>query len=239
MSESEDIHDISTQGEAFSSDFSFTWISPGPIEAGEAMAPAKLTSQAARVFAALHLILGDLAFAAECLNAANDIGIPDDKNLHSKALTCSGVVGYARCFKSGVRALTLSPDDLHGKGAPFDDEIHEYLIALRDKHVAHSVNDFEQCESIAIVIGKHGVGWRDGSAIGVVKKQSIGISQALVQRAVSHINALRNFLEAELPAQRVALHTDFLANFQKTGKWEMAPIMKLSDRSKVAERRPG
>lgn len=237
MTEYEDIHDISTQGEAFSSDFSFTWISPGPIEAGEAIAPAKLTTQAARVFAALHLILGDLAFAEECLNAANEIGIPDDKNLHSKALIFSGVVSYARCFKSGVRALTLTPNALHDKGTPFDNNIHEYLIALRDKHVAHSVNDFEQCETVAIVIGKPGVGWRDGSAIGVVKKQSIGISKALIQQAVSHINILRNFLEAELPAQHIALHADFVENFNKTGKWEMAPIMKPSDRSKVAERR--
>jgi len=181
--------------------------------------------------------LGDLAFAEECLKAANEIGMPDDKNLQSKALIFSGVVGYARCFKSGVRALTLSPADLHAKGAPFDDGIHEYLIALRDKHVAHSVNDFEQCEAIAIVIGTLGAKWRDGSAIGVVKKQSIGISKAIVQAAVFHISALRSFLEAELPAQRVALHADFLANFQETGKWEMAPIMKLSDRSKVAERR--
>lgn len=182
-------------------------------------------------------MLGDLAFAEECLKAANEIGIPDDKNLHSKALIFSGVVGYARCFKSGVRALTLVPADLHDRGASFDDAIHEYLIALRDKHVAHSVNDFEQCESIAIVIGRPGAEWRDGSAIGVVKKQSIGISKAIVKRAVFHINALRTFLEAELPAQRVALHADFLASFQETEQWEMAPIMKLSDRSKVAERR--
>lgn len=237
MSESEDIHDISTQGEAFSSDFSFTWINPGPIAAGESIAPARLSSVAARVFAALHLILGDLAFAEECLKAADDIGIPDNNNLHSKALIFSGVVGYARCFKSGVRALTLTPADLHSKGAPFNDEIHEYLIAMRDKHVAHSVNDFEQCEPVAIVIRKPGVGWRDGSGIGVVKKQSIGISRALVQKAVAHINALREFLEKELPAQRTSLHAEFQANFRETGKWEMAPIMKLSDRSRIAERR--
>jgi hypothetical protein len=237
MSNSDDMHDLSTQGEAFSSDLSFTWIEPGPIEAGEAIAPAKLTSEAARIFAALHLILGDLAFAEECLKAAYDIGIPDDKNLQSKALVFSGVVGYARCFKSGVRALTLTPADLISKGAPFDVEIHEYLIAMRDKHVAHSVNDFEQCESVAIMIGKPGTGWRDGSGIGVVKKRSIGISRTLVCRAVSHINALRQFLEAELPAQRNALQAEFHAHLERTGKWEMAPIMKVSDRGKVAERR--
>src|SRR5687767_9140301 len=123
MSESEDVQAISTQGEAFSSDFSFTWIDPSPIEAGEFIAPARLSSESARVFAALHLILGDLAFAEECLKAADAIGIPDDTSLHSKALIFSGVVGYARCFKSGVRALTLTPADLHSKNAPFNDEI--------------------------------------------------------------------------------------------------------------------
>lgn len=237
MSEFEDIHDISTQGESFSSAFSITWINPGPIEAGETIAPAKLPSEAARIFAALHLILGDLSFAEECLKTANDIGKPDDKNLHSKALIFSGVVGYARCFKSGVRALKLTPADLHSKGAPFDDEIHEYLIAMRDKHVAHSVNDFEQCEAVAIVIGKPEVGWRDGSGIGVVKKQSIGISRALVQRSVAHINNLCQFLETELSTQRFSLYAEFQANFEKTGKWEMAPIIKFSNRSKITERR--
>jgi hypothetical protein len=111
------------------------------------------------------------------------------------------------------------------------------LIALRDKHVAHSVNDFEKCDAIAVMIGKPGSVWRDGSGIGVVKKQTVGISRALVRKAIAHINTLRQFLESQLPAQRVALHAEFQAKLAKTGKWEMAPIMKLSDCSKVAERR--
>lgn len=237
MSDSNEMHDISTQGEAFSTVYSYTWINPGPIETGEALVPARLNSQAARAFAALHLILGDLAFAEDCLKAANDIGIPDDKNYHSKALIFSGVVGYARSFKSGVRELTLNPADLHGKGAPFDGEIHEYIIALRDKHIAHSVNDFERCESIAIVVGKPGGEWRDASAVGVAMKQSIGISKVRIQRAVEHINALRGFLEADLASQRVVLHDEFRANFDQTGKWDMAPIPIFSDRSKISERR--
>jgi hypothetical protein len=237
MLDPEEPYYLSKQGESFSTEFSFTWINPGPIEAGESIVPAKLSSPAARTFAALHLILGDLVFAEECLREADNLGIPDDRNLHSKALIFSGVITYARCFKSGVRALTLVPRDLTAKGAPFDESIHHYLIALRDKHIAHSVNDFEQCDAVAVMIEKPGSLWRDGSGIGVMKKQTVGISWALVREAISHINALRQFLESELTAQREALHAEFLANLAMTGKWEMAPITKLSDRSKVAERR--
>jgi hypothetical protein len=35
MSDPEDFHELSTRGEAFSLECSFTWINPGPIEAGE------------------------------------------------------------------------------------------------------------------------------------------------------------------------------------------------------------
>jgi hypothetical protein len=185
----------------------------------------------------MHLILEDLEFAEECLRAADNLGLPDDSNLYSKALIFSGVIGYARCFTTGVRALRLVPDDLTARGAPFDDNIHKYLIALRDEHIAHSVNDFEQCDAVAVMIGKPGSVLRYGSGIGVTKKQTVGISRALVLEAISHINALRQFLESELPAQREALDAEFQANLAETGMWEMAPIAKFSDRSKVAERR--
>lgn len=237
MIDPEDLHDLSTQGERFPTECSFTWINPSRIEAGESIVPAKLSSSAARTFAALHLILGDLEFAEECLKAADKLGIPDNSNLHSKALIFSGVVAYARCFKSGVREHKLIPGDLTAKGAPFDHDIHHYLVDLRDKHVAHSVNDFEQCDAIAVMIGKPGSVWRDGSGIGVTKKQLIGISRTLVLKAIFHINALRQFLESGLPAQREALHAEFRDNLAKTGKWEWAPFTKLSDRNKVAERR--
>lgn len=237
MNNSGDIHNISAQGEIVSAELSFSWVEPGPIEAGESIAPAKLKSEAAPIFAALHLILSDLKFSEECLNAANSIGLPNDSNLHSKALIFAGVVSYARCFKSGVRAPALNPSNLQSQGVSFNDKIHDYLVALRDKHIAHSVNDFEGCEAVAIMIGKNGEEWRYGGGIGVVQKQSIGITQALIIEALAHIASLRQFLEADLSTKRTSLHLQFQANFQKTGKWEIAPVVQLSDRSKITERR--
>jgi hypothetical protein len=237
MSNPEELHDLSTQGESFSAVCSFTLIDPSLFGAGECIVTARLHSAKARTFAALNLILGDLEFAEECLKAADDIGIPDNSNLQSKAYIVSGVIGYARCFTTGVRALKLVPNDLTSKGAPFDYSIHKYLIALRDKHIAHSVNDFEQCDAIAVMIGKPGSEYRYGGGIGATKQQTVGINRTLVRKAIFHINELRQFLESELQIQREALHVEFQDNLAKTGEWEMAPIVKFSDRSKVAERR--
>ncbi len=201
MSDTNEETELSMFGEGFSSDLSFTWLNPGPIE------------------------------------AADSIGIPNDHDLQSKSLIFAGVVAYSRSFKTGVRAMTLKKDDLIREGAPFDEEIHDYLISLRDKHIAHSVNDMEDCKAIAVVIGSHGGQWRDGSAIGVVMKQSIGISRVLIQRALVHISALQTFLESGMMEKRQRLHEEFLLEFKEGKKLELTPIVKFSDRSKIGDRR--
>ena len=59
-----------------------------------------------------------------------------------EAVSSAVVVRYARCFSSGARdqlshkLMHSAPDTLR--------EAHEYFIAVRSKHVAHSVNDFEE-----------------------------------------------------------------------------------------------
>lgn len=82
-------NNLSTHGESFESLWSFTCINPGPVEAGESIVPARLSSAAARTFEALHLILEDLEFAEECIKAADNLGIPDGGKLNSKALIFS------------------------------------------------------------------------------------------------------------------------------------------------------
>jgi hypothetical protein len=228
---------LEEQGESFSSEISFTWINPEPIEAGELMVPAKLSSPEAQLFAALHLVLRDLVFAADCLKQANELGIPNDRHLESKALIFSGVIGYARCFKTGVRPMLLDLADVARKGILVDLEIHKYLLSLRDKHIAHSVNDFEDCQAIAIVVGRPETGWRDGSAIGIAIKQTIGISSELLHRAIKHIESLKEFVEVQIGTRRLLVYSEFQKAFAKDGKWEATPMVKMSDRSRVARRR--
>ena len=225
-----------SHGESFSSELTFTWINPRPIAAGEQMAPVALSFPEAQSFAALHLILQDLAFASDCLKLSNTYGIPDDRSLQSKALIFSGIVGYARCFKSGVRN-SLNASDLVAKGTPFDLEIHEYMLALRDKHIAHSVNDYEECQTVAILVGRPETGWRDGSGIGVTMKRTVGISSDLLLQAVAHIEKLKQFITVDLESKRLSIYDKFREDFGANGQWEMAPLVRMSDRSRISKRR--
>jgi len=56
----------------------------------------------------------------------------------------AAVIAYARCFATGKRT-GLTPSDLEDIGLPEGaDEVHQWLWHMRNKHVAHSVNPFEQ-----------------------------------------------------------------------------------------------
>lgn len=61
------------------------------------------------------------------------------------ALWIAALTSYGRAFKSGVRgdrpSITMFDEN--------EAEWHRYLVELRDKHVAHAVNDYEQTIVIA------------------------------------------------------------------------------------------
>jgi hypothetical protein len=126
---------------------------------GEAIFPARITSAAGRQFAAMQLITTNLSFALECLTTADKIVVPDQSDLNSKSLIFAAAVGYAWPFKTGVREIKLDCEMFAG-AVGFDAEYHKFLIALRDRHVAHS--EFERCEAVAIIVETPETGWRDG-----------------------------------------------------------------------------
>jgi len=61
------------------------------------------------------------------------------------ALWHSAVVFYGRAFNQGVRRARLSIEELNED----EREFHQYLIDLRNKHVAHAVNEFEHTVVVA------------------------------------------------------------------------------------------
>lgn len=65
------------------------------------------------------------------------------------ALWTAAVVIYARAFSKGVRATGgPSVDQL----SSVDRELHDYVIDVRNKYLAHSVNGFEHTDVVAFLV---------------------------------------------------------------------------------------
>lgn len=108
---------------------------------------AELKSTKAKELADRAAIFQDLAFCvACCARAIENLRAASQDAVLIRALWTAALVAYARCFTSGVRYGLTSDLFEHFDGEPR--ETHEYYVDLRNKHIAHSVNQFEQ-----VVIG--------------------------------------------------------------------------------------
>jgi len=128
-----------------------------------------------------NMIKRDLEFAKSCFDqiSENEYGvsfasqdfISNKKGSLDWCTFVTGAIYYRRCFKSGVR-ICLSRDEVVGALADDQLSLHDALIDITDKHVAHSVNEMELgCTTIDVSIDNEGhvhrggIGWR-GAGIG-------------------------------------------------------------------------
>lgn len=81
-----------------------------------------------------------------------------------EAMGTAALIRYARCFAKGVRVRL-------GSEMFQDAELvakHEYFIHMRNKHVAHSVNPFED-NAVTVYIGSHYASSQEIQHIGVAQ----------------------------------------------------------------------
>jgi hypothetical protein len=67
------------------------------------------------------------------------------------ALHTALVVRYSRCFATGVDIPRLTIADL-STATPRDQELHQYLLDIRNKHVAHPVSQMEVHDAYLSVV---------------------------------------------------------------------------------------
>lgn len=112
-----------------------------------------LTPSEVSAYGELRILLGDLDFAISVLMRllddwrSNDIttDIRDVARDDHRARWNAALLAYARTFLSGVGAR-LDPALFEGDAA----DLHAFFIRLRNRHVAHSVSDFDR---VGVVIG--------------------------------------------------------------------------------------
>ncbi len=110
---------------------------------------AKVNYEEAKKLADLASIYQDLSFTVEVLKRLKQLLKEDSKdNILIQSLWTAALISYIRCFSSGKR-FGLSENIF--KKLEYDPKLeedpitcHRYYKNLRDKHIAHSVNPFEQ-----------------------------------------------------------------------------------------------
>jgi len=128
-----------------------------------------------------QMIKRDLKFARSCFEqiSKNEYGVifasqgytGDKAGATDWCTFVAGAIYYRRCFKSGVR-VWLRRDQIVSALNGDQLALHDALIDIADKHIAHSVNEMELgCTTIEVSVDatgrihKGGIGWR-GSGVG-------------------------------------------------------------------------
>jgi hypothetical protein len=232
---------VEFEGQIMHPELTCTWVRTGQtIAAGHLITPVRLSdSKLADEFAALHLIAKDFEFASFCFQEALKLGVPDDQNDSIRAFISAGTVAYAKPFDTGLRKFKLRSEDFVDLWDSERQSIHSYLHALRQKHIAHSVNDCERSEAVGIVVLDQNYQLqKDGpSGIGATVMSVVGLTKSKLDQATVHIQALIDYTKTRIEELRPKLHDEFRAKVESGARLEMAPLAQLPESTKVGERR--
>lgn len=129
----------------------------------------------ARRYADVVSIANDLRYVLEVLGRLEHLlAAPGETDgLLAKSYWSSALITYVRCFSTGKRS-SLKPDVFDGLSGPTHTalEVHNHFKDMRDKHVAHSVNPYEQT-SVALMLAPEGSGKRQVEGVGVLTMQHV------------------------------------------------------------------
>ncbi len=199
---------------------------PGvPVELGDGGSPVPIHEvrfAEARVLAEAVSIEADLGFTIDALGQlleVIDAGGPDSPSatVHARALWSAAVVAYARAFGGRVRsggAPLLSREVLSGAGEGAT-EFHNWVLGLRNKHVAHSVNPYEQTR-VGIALGAE----HPPSVMGIAYLHSTHVGPD--RDGVEQFRRLTTWVLETVRARRKSLEVDALAAADRLGGGEIA-----------------
>ena len=128
----------------------------------------------------------DLQTVAAQLKKLRSLDQSDETQVLRLALWNSSLATFFKCFATGVRQYKIDPDifaTLPGEPLRFV----EFLKNQRDKHVAHSVNMFEEI-SVGVMLDHE-------------KKQKVGIGHLQIRRVGEpddHIRSFQRLVEAAI-----------------------------------------
>ena len=134
-----------------------------PIEAGSGYRAVVVNTENSGNLRDLVSYRRDVELAKTFADTLLKLGVEDISTSREPALALwiAALTSYGRAFKSGVRSEKPSVATLDDNEQAW----HGYLVDLRDKHVAHAVNDYEQTIVVAYLT-RSAFAKRDVSRVG-------------------------------------------------------------------------
>ncbi|SHI15498.1 hypothetical protein [Bradyrhizobium erythrophlei] len=176
--------------------------------------PKLLAFQEARDLYDYEMIQIDLRFAKSCFDQISNreygVGFPggldrNDSHGIDWCIFVAGALCYRRCFKTGARSRLLR-NDLVDRVPDELLSLHDTIIAITDKNLAHSVNEMEAgCSNLQIAIDsknclhRGGVGW-SSSGIGPLGPTGYRALSGLIDKIIQAI------LDEKLRALKLAVN---------------------------------
>ena len=111
----------------------------------------KIEIEEANVLASYTGYFQDLTFACDAFKNLLE-NLDKHEQVLQRSLWSAALIAYARCFSHG-RRIQLTAEIYKGlEGDPLG--CHQLIMGMRNKHIAHSVNPFEDISVGAIVVDK-------------------------------------------------------------------------------------
>lgn len=136
------------------------------------------------------------------------------------ALWSAAFVLYGRVFATGVRsAAKPSLDHL----TPDERELHDYIIDVRNKYVAHSANGFEQSQTVAFLVELNGQRAMTGTAVehtslSRISRDSAGRFAALCDLHVRSLDRRARELTQKVTQELLEMGADKVFALPRYGK---------------------
>ena len=122
-----------------------------------------------------------------------------------EAMQDSAFIHYGRCFSGGIRTAFLIPQVWIDELSADLRHAHRDFIDLRDKHIAHSVNDWEINTPVARVRIDRETGTVDVHAITVNKSRVVMLASDSLDKLWRLAKALADRVEEEMKLEQVRL----------------------------------
>lgn len=177
-------------------------------------------SEPARRLTDLALVRSELehvvALSSRLESVLGATGDPDHK-LTAQAFWHATLVHYARCFGEGRRE-PLNAEHVERVGLQNAAEFHGWLIDLRNKHIAHAVNVFEDCE-VGFILDSVDDGESELTPAGIVTL--VATAPLPPAETSSHVRALAEGLLRLVQEQLEQVQDEVLNDLQRRSPNEL------------------